>query len=811
MFRHYLVAALRNLHRNKLYAVLNIGGLGIGFAAAILIALYVRNELSFDRHIPEAEHLYDVYTVFDLPGRAPLVVDTAPGDFAALFRSDFPFIPAITQLVPSRTGIKQEEVYSVDAIYWAQPNLFAVLRLPAFAGNLDSALLEPNSVVLTRSAARKYFGRDDARGKVLRFVGPDLIPHPMLVTAILQDFPSNTNLDAEIFASGAGSASGLADADTPQPGFGTNTHILLKLQPGRDMEALLRGMHDFVHRHKNFRPSDGEIRLELHPLTAVHLTPSELASFKPYTNPLVIHTLPAVGALIVLVAGINFINLMTARASRRRIEVGVRKACGALRSQLIVQFIGESLLYAAAGMLLAVAVTELALPAFNTFLDRSIVFHYWSDPILGAAMLALVLLFGTLAGAYPAFVLATFRPIASLQNGSLTERSGSVRQGLVVLQFAVLIALLLVTAVDFRQTSYAMNAALGFDKSQVLTTKPNRPFDAPPVPESYVNALRALPGVMEVAASGTFALGGGQRESPVTRADGSSLSLFQAQVDFGFLEFYARKPLAGRFFSRSFGTDAAPRDPRLPWHPPVVLNERAAHLLGFATAQSAVGQRITLSFHGDNATPSEIIGVAPNLNFRSVRDPVNPLVYYADPYEDLLYSVRLRGHDIPETLRAMDVVGKRLAGPYAPPRQFLDVVIQAQYADVTRQGILFAIFSGVAAVVSCLGLFGLAAFTAERRTKEIGIRKAMGATRTDVLRMLLWQFSRPVLWANLLAWPVAAYAMNRWLEGFAYHIELEGWLFLAVAALALIIALATVGVHSTAVAGAKPVTALRYE
>ena len=810
MFRNYLAAALRNLGRNKLYAALNIGGLAIGFAAAILIALYVRNEITFDHFIPGADHIYDVYTVFDEPGRAPLVTDSTPGDFAALFRTDFPFIPAITQLSFSRTGLKLGDEYSADLIYWAQPNVFSVLRLPSLAGDLQAALLKPDTVVLTRGAARKYFGRDDARGETLTFVGPDLIPHPMLVTAILQDLPANTNLNAEIFASGAGSTSGLAQADQPQPGFGCNTHVLLQLRPGPEMDAMLRELHSFVHRHKSFRPSDGEIRLQLHPLTEVHLTPSELSSFKPPINPVVIYALPGVGLLIVLVAGINFVNLMTARASRRSVEIGVRKASGAVRFDLIVQFIGESLLYAALGMLLAVVLAELTLPALNAFLDRSIPFHYWSDLPLAAAMLGLVLLFGALAGVYPSFVLAAFPPVTSLQSSGRSTASGSVRQRLVIGQFAILIVLLLATAIDFRQMRYAMNEALGFDKSQVLTTKPNRAFDAPPVSQAYVDALRALPGIAEVAGSSDLALNLGQRQSPVTLPDGSSVSLYQAPVDFGFLELYARKPLAGRFFSRSFGSDTAPTDPKSPWHPPVVLNERAAHLLGFATPQSAIGHRITLSFH-DNATPSEIIGVSPDLNFGSVRVPINPLVYYADPYADLLYSVRLKGHDIAATLSEMDRLGKRLAGPYPPPYVFLDQIVQRTYADITHQGTLFAIFSAVAAVVACLGLFGLAAFTAERRTKEIGIRKALGATRGNVLGMLLWQFSQPVLWANLIAWPVAAIAMNRWLQGFAYHIGLEKWLFFAASAVALLIALATVGIHSMSVARSKPATALRHE
>jgi putative ABC transport system permease protein len=810
MFRNYFAAALRNLSRNKLYAALNIGGLAIGFAAAILIALYVKNELSYDRFIPGSDRIYDVYTSFDEADRPPTVADTAPGDFAELFKTDFPFIPAITQLVPDAGRVKQDDVYTRESFYWTQPNFFSVLRLPALAGDLQKALLQPGTVVLTRSMARKYFGRDDARGEVLELVQLDLVPQTMTVTAVIEDLPANTNLTAGMFVSGAGSTSVLARSDAPQPGFGVGNHIFLQLQPGPAMDAMLRDLHSFVHRHKNFRPSDGEIRLELHPLTSVHLIPIEIASFKPYTNPVAVYSLPAVGLLIVLVAGINFVNLMTARASRRGIEVGVRKACGAVRFHLIAQFIGESLLYATVGMLFAVVLVELTLPLFNAFVDRSILFHYWTDPVLCAGMLIVVVLFGVLAGAYPALVLAAFRPIASLHNGAQASGSGAVRQWLVIAQFAVLIGLLLATGVIVRQTKFAMNQALGFDKSQVVLTIPNRAYDAPPAPQTYTNALRALPGVQEVAGSSPYGLGLVQRQSPVTRADGSSISLFRGPVDFGFLEFYARKPIAGRFFSRSYGADIAPTDPKLPWHPPVVINERALHLLGFTTAQSAIGQRITLSFQ-NGATPSEIIGVAPDLLFGSVRTPVNPMVYYADPDANLFFSVRLKGHDIPATLNAMDDLGKKIAGPYPPPRRFLEQSLQDKYADVTRQGILFALFSGIAVTLSCLGLLGLSSFTAERRTKEIGVRKALGATRSEVLTMLLWQFSKPVLWANLIAWPAAAFAMNRWLHGFAYHIELESWLFLVSAAVALVIALATVSLHSMAVARAKPVSALRYQ
>jgi putative ABC transport system permease protein len=422
----------------------------------------------------------------------------------------------------------------------------------------------------------------------------------------------------------------------------------------------------------------------------------------------------------------------------------------------------------------------------------------------------LVILFGALAGAYPALVLAAFRPISSLQNATQTGGSSSVRQSLVIAQFAILIGLLLVTGVIARQTDFAMNRALGFDKSQVVLTIPNRAFDGPPVSDAYVNALRALPGVQEVAGSSDLALEIITRQSLVTRADGSIISLYHGPVDFGFLELYARRPVAGRFFSRSFGSDVAPTDPKVPWHPSVVINQRAVRLLGFATAQSAIGQRITLSFH-DGATPSEIVGVAPDLMFGSVRNPVNPMVYYADPDANLFFSVRLNGREVRETLNAMDDLGKKLAGPYPPPRRFLEQAVQNRYADVTRQGILFAVFSGIAVALACLGLLGLSSFTAERRTKEIGVRKAMGATRTDILTMLLWQFSKPVLWANLIAWPVAAFAMNRWLHSFAYHVDLEAWLFVAAASVALVIAVATVSLHSMAVARAKPVAALRYE
>ena len=809
MFDNYLKSALRNLARNRLYAVINVVGLAVGFCVAILIWLYVRDELRYDRFIPGADNVYAVYTIFDKPGRRPVVADMTAGDIAGALKLDFPSIQALSQLLPRQSSFRRGDVEDKEGLWWADANVFSVIPLPFFKGDPQTALQAPDTIVLTRRLARKYFGSDDPRGQTLEIRGPDHPPRAMMVTAILEDLPSNTSLSAEIFASDSTSISGLAQNDAPQSGFLCNTLILLRMPPGPAIDALRRALPDFLKRHRKISPGDqGKVWFELRSLTALHLMPSELHVLKPSSDRTTIYSISVVGVLIVLIASINFVNLMTARSTKRAVEVGIRKVSGARRRDLIIQFIGESLLYALLGMVLALALTVLLLPAFSAFLDRHIVLSYADDVGLVAVMAAMVLFVGILAGAYPAFVLSAFSPAATFKSAvAQTSGSGLVRQTLVITQFTILTGLLITTGIIYQQMKYAMNEVLRFNKDQILVIFPPRINDA------YQDALRSLPGVAGLTTASVLAMNFGQLQSDVIVPGGVRVPLYHSSVDFGFFELYGLRPLAGRVFSRDRGADAVSTDPKAVWDPPIVINESAARIMGFKTPEAAVGRTATLTKVHDGPTgPSDIIGVVPDFSLKSVRHPVNPMIYYVDHSQNGILSVRLKGRDIPETLAAIDSLGKKIDGSSMPPgRVFLDQYLHDLYSDVTRQGALFSIFSCVAVFIACLGLLGLSAFTAERRTKEIGIRKAMGAYTSDITRLLVWQFTKPVLWANLLSWPLAGYSMYRWLQGFAYHVDLQLWVFVVAAGTAALIALLTVTGHCYLVARAKPVLALRYE
>jgi putative ABC transport system permease protein len=549
-------------------------------------------------------------------------------------------------------------------------------------------------------------------------------------------------------------------------------------------------------------------------LTAIHLHPSTQGAFRPAGDKTVIAAIAAVGVLVVLVAAINFITLMTARAGRRAVEVGVRKAAGASRRDLIVQFMGEAFLYVVFAVVVAIAIAELTLPAFNALLQRRIAFDYATDPMLAAGIGAGALLVALLAGAYPAFVLSAFRP-ATVLKGGLPQTTGGVgvRQALVIVQFAVLIGLVLGAITIARQTYYALNQGMRLDKDQVLF------MAASPCTDRLRDAILTVPGVKKAACASAFVLNLANNLDD-TVVGGRHQTMAVAPVDFGFFEVYGLEPLAGRLFDRNRPNDGFIAGAEV--NPPVVINETAVKGLGFRSPQAAVGHSIAWHFHtdvdkafgGDPARPSEIIGVVPDFTFGSMREPIEAAMFMVGPkvsYYSIALNAKLDGRRIPETLQGVDRVWKRMEGDAPILRTFVTLFTLRLYIDVLVQGALITIAAVVALSIAALGLFALSAYTTERRTKEIGIRKAMGADTGDILRLLIWQFTKPVLWANLIAWPVSFLVLTGWLGGFAYHVDLAPWTFAVAAAAALVIAWATVFIHALRVARAKPVGALRYE
>jgi putative ABC transport system permease protein len=812
MFRNYLTAALRHLARNKLYVGISVGGLSIGFAAAILIGLFVRDELTHEHFLPGYDRLFLLSETVYISGQAPIVTPTSQPELAAPLSLNFPEVRAVVRLMPTDTSLRHGNVEAPEKVYWADPSFFSVLPLPVIAGNPATALTTPDGIVLTRSLARKYFHEDDPIGGVIEIDRK----HPMRVTAVIEDLPANTHLDLQVIASGLASFSDLAafEAEPARFGDSDSAYTYVRVDPAASIDALVRRIPDFGRRQLRRLSTVGVgLDLRLIPLPEVHLTPFTQRLMRPVGDRATVYALSIVGVLVLVVASINFVNLMTARAGRRAVEVGIRKCNGATRRNLIVQFMGESMLYSALGMLGALALAELTLPALNAFLTRSMTLHYSSDGTLAATLLGVTVLLGALAGAYPALVLSSFSPSIVLKSSTVpASGTGWVRQALVMLQFAILIGLIVSTTVVYRQVEFARNEGLRLDTDQVLLV-------ASTCAEALRDEVAALHGVRSVACSQGHALNFVEGNYLFLLQDGTQVFLTSASVGFGFLELYGQRPLAGRFFSERHPGDALPPDffPQ-PSRPPnlslrqtpeghVVLNESAARKAGFATPAAAVGQLI----FGYGNRPLEIIGVVPDFALDAIHKLISPAVYGVYPPSFEYLSVKLNGREIPETLASIDRLWTRLGDPTPIRRFFLDERVQTLYLDVTRRARLFAIMAVVTVFIACLGLFGLAAFTAARRTKEIGIRKALGAGRGDIVRLLMWQFARPVLVASLFAWPMAGYAMLRWLQGFAYHVNLEPAIFLGASTLALAIALLTVTVHTVQMVRAKPVRSLRYE
>jgi len=823
MFRNYLAAALRNLQRNGLYAGLTIGGLAIGFASALLIGLYLRHELTYDRFIPGHERVFVINQKVK-PQNKPLVdMDDSSANLAADLKLDFPQIEYTARMAPAGfpPTIKREGVsISERSFAWVDPDFFKVMPMPAVAGDPRVALEAPDGLVLSRSAARKYFHQDAPLGRQLL-----VDEHPMHVAAVIEDLPTNSHLYGDVFASGKAAFSMLRQLDAA--GYSANSNLTyLRLKPGVSAEAMNAALVGFVQRRimpaqrlQNPNQQFDQFAMRLKPLTSIHLEPSDGGDPKPGADVKVLAGIGVIGVLIVVVAAINFVTLMTARAARRAVEVGVRKALGAEPRDLIVQFMGEAVIYIAVALVLAVALAELLLPAVNAALQRKIAFSYLTDPPLLFAMLAVALATALLAGLYPALVLSAFRPAAVLKGGPVAGGPGgiAVRQALVVAQFAVLITLVLSTLTIFRQTVFALRDATHTDKDGVLM------LFASPCTDTLRDAVLTVPGVRAAACASPMAVNLGNSNDMVQIGD-RHVFLNYAPVDFGFFDVYGVRPLAGRLFrpDRPGDDGALLRDTS----PTIVINESAVRALGFKSPQAAIGHLVTwhfiqkLSMANLGGTyppprPSEVIGVVPDFTFGSVRQPINPFYYYVGPKDDVLGSVALNIKLDParraEAVKGIDELWTRIGKGMPLQQYFADQFMLRLYVDNIIQGGFIAVCALIAISIACLGLFALSAYTAERRTKEIGIRKAMGASSGDILRLLLWQFTQPVLWANVLALPVAWLVMSWWLRGFAYHVAMPGWTFVVAAASGVLIALSTVFVHALRVSRARPVGALRYE
>ena len=795
MLGNYLAAAIRNLLRDRAFTLINLFGLSLGFAAAILIALYVRDEYSYEKPFPDHDRIYRVEEIINAPGRAPFRLAVSASTDAASMKLVYPEIETATRLASASPPLYKDgdnEGVTPTGGYWADPNFFELFPVRASHGTLANALSSPDGLVMTRTLARTVFGREDVVGTTLR-VG--LNRWVMRVTAVIDDLPSNTHLTGDLFLPGVATFSALTqrDAQLQRPGAMRQENVLtyIRLRSGADIEKVRARLPAFVDTHVpgdvgGFRIADAYTFL-LSPIAGIHLQPRGIGDIKPSSDPRVVNAMIGIAVLILVVGCGNFVSMMTARATRRAVEVGVRKTVGATRHQIMIQFMGESLFYSVLALVPALIAVDLVLPAFNAFLQRNIALDH--DPMLALGLVALVIVAGLAAGAYPALYLSRFQPNAVLKGTSLLPSSSRVRQALVVFQFATLIGLLIATFTVNRQAQYAIADRLHLPADEIYLSA-RRGVCEP----AFLETVRGLSGVRLAGCASESALTFGHFSAIFTAPPGGKpIAARAAPIDYSYFDFFNVKPVAGRLLSADHGQDdLLNKGPSATANPAVVINEAAARTLGFAAPGEAIGKFWPWQRLGPRngqlvpleAMASEIVGVVPDFSIGSVRDPIEPTAYYVDPTFAGYLVLKLDGGAIQQTLESVRKLYTQRQPSLRFDGRFLSQYLNDLYADIRTQSTIFTAFAAVAIVLAALGLLGLAIFTAERRTKEIGLRKVMGARRTDILVFLGWQFARPVLWANLVAWPFAWLLLQRWLQGFVYHIDLQLLIFVVASATA---------------------------
>ena len=830
MWRNYWTVAVRALAKNRTYSIINIAGLAIGMAACVMILLYIRYEQSYDSWLPDVENTYQMQVWAPHPKDSPpYFLQMAPYATEAAIKKDFPQVEHAAYLQDNGpVFIKDGQAYSTKGWMFTDEDFLKTVSLPLIAG---TTLTQPQTAVITQREAIKRYGTDQVVGRTLTVISRG-IKRDFKINGVIRDLPKNSSMKLDAIMR----LDYVAFNDT-NPQFLTcwgcqSGWVYLKLRPGADVKAMQAQEPGWEKRNIPDDPTQGikynqgtESDWHFVNLKDVHLGKAQDGSMTPGNDRRTIATFAIIAMLILGMAVVNFTNLATARASQRAREVALRKVLGATRQQLIVQFVAESILISAVSLLLALALVELLVKPFAAFLDADLALDYVGRDGILLPAIALALLVGIVSGLYPAFFLSRFQPAQVLKanrSAAETPGSGRLRTILVVGQFAVSIGLIICTAVIYGQTVYARHVDPGYKRDHILQVEELGRAQLWPLAEGIVQRAERTPGVIAAGLT-DIGINTDNNNNGFIIPPGSSQQVLIGQyaVGAGYLDAMGLKLLAGRWFDANRPID----DFTVPYPPQpnvekalhdrgvmVVINQYAARKLGFNAPADAVGKVVKGDFVGDklglmNAT---IIGVVGDSRFRTVRTPIEPIMFRKFKTGPNWMMVRYNGD--PQAVRsALERQWKQVTNEVPFNAKFSEDIMGEMYKKEDARAQTFAAFSLLAVIIGCLGLFGLASFTAERRTKEIGIRKVLGARTRDIDPLLVWKFSRPVIVANIIAWPIAWWMMRDWLNGFDQRIPLTPLPFLLAAVIALGIAIATVVWHAVKVARANPIHALRYE
>lgn len=793
MLKNYIRTAFRNLWRHRGFSLLNIIGLTIGMVAFFLIFLYVSFELSYDSMYSKADRIYRV--VADIKTPTETIHTSSPAWPVPMhMKTEFQEVEAAVRVNTHDNWLvtRGDQHFEEKNVTDADSTFFTLFDFKLLKGNPRTALTAPGSVVLTESTAKKYFGDADPMGQSLT-LGRERMPGT--VTGVMKDIPDNTMLKADMIISLSTVTEQRRDLDNEWGNYGPNGYVLLR--PGVNPAALQAKLPAFLVKMDGTEMQQDKMvpTLFLEPLRDVYLRSTRDSSKTGnITN---VYIFSIVGIFILLIAAINFVNLTTARSTERAREVGIRKVVGAGKGQLARQFIGESVILCLIAWLLAVGITALLLAPFNNLAGKVISEGIFSQPGYLLILLGVAVFIGIAAGIYPALVLSSFRPVSVLKGRFASGGKGSfLRKALVVVQFTIATGLIIGTLVVYNQLTYMRSQDLGFDKDQKLVMD-TQGDSAKLVLKEEVSRL---PGVLSTAMAGSVPGGGNPGAySQIENAKGdmqiANLDLYF--VDFDYIPQLKIKMAAGRPFSRQFMTDTTQA---------MILNEAAVKLFGYRSPREAIGRKF--SQWGRTGT---IIGVVRDFHFRSLQEVIKPLSIRIEPRGCDLLSVSIDARHIPATIAAIEGKWKELIPDKPFSYFFLDEFFDKQYRAEDRFGKLFLYFAFLAIFISCLGLMGLASYSTVQRTKEIGIRKVIGASVSQIVFLLSRDFLQLVLLAFVVASPLAWLFLHGWLGGFAYRIDIYWWIFAAAGLLALLIAVLTVSFQAVKAALVNPVKSLRTE
>jgi putative ABC transport system permease protein len=806
MIKNYLKIAFRNLLRHKSFSMINILSLSIAITGCLVIGLFVWDEFQFDK-IKGGENIYRVYNK-RTSNEGTVNMAVVPPTYASYMQQQYPEVENTTRILMSSGKLLLEngDKKNYEAKWLATENsFFNFFSLSFLGGNAATALAEPNSMVLTEETAKKYFGAENPVGKTILVDKKNYT-----VKAVLAKIPDHFHLTFDFLVS---LTSLNIPAERMQSWQWNQFFTYVKVKPQTDI-ALLQNKFSAVVQKQVAAIKDKSsdtYQPNFQKLKDIHLQSADFRfDISKRGNQTYVKALCIIALFVLIIACFNFINLATARSFRRAKEIGVRKVVGANRKQLLLQFTGESVLLAVISIVIASLITMLLVPSLNRFTDRSISFNPFTNPVLAALLIIAAIIIGLIAGIYPAIILSGFKAIRVLKGMKSSEKSGNnilwLRQGLVIIQFALSALLIISTTIVYNQIKYLHGKNLGFDKEQVISFPLQGSLDKNTA--AFKEALQRSPNIVSVTSGyglpGDIYAGDGVIIPGKEGNKNVSTNLFI--VDDDYIKTLGLQLINGRGFSKDMTTDAEEA---------FVINETAVKEFGFGTPEKALNQRIDWQkWEPDSLHPvkqGKVIGVIKDFHYNSLHEKVGSLVLMEYPGVQYKMAVKVKAAGISSTIAFINDTWNKFCPEYPLEYNFLDESFSQMYKAEDKLSSLVSIFTAMAIFVGCMGLFGLATFTAEQRTKEIGIRKVLGASVIGILGMLSKTFLKPVLIASLIAFPIAWWAMNKWLQDFPYRVAIEWWVLPAAAITALLIALLTVSFQTIKAALANPVKSLRTE